>query len=369
MNVAANFAAAHTPAAFDTPGDVYNATPPRIVFGAGAARGIAEEVERLGAKRALVLSTPGRGEMAKRVVAQLGDLCIGLMPEAVSQVPIELARACRLRATEMGADCLVSVGGGASIGLGKGISLELGLPIIAIPTTYSGSEMTGFCGITIDGVKRMHTSLKMLAATVIYDPELTLSLPLDVSAASAMNALAHCVDAVYVPTISPINAFAAASGARAIADGLRGVAADPSNLDARTQLLYGAYLGGAALTGGFALQHGLAHTLGGSFGVAHGLSHALVLAHVTAYNAQFAADQIGMIESALAVPSLGGAIFDLLAEVGLPNSLSAVGITKDQVAEIVRITVETDNGLNPAPVTEDAVRRITLAALYGERPQ
>lgn len=369
MNVAANFAAAETPAAFDTPGDVYNATPPRIVFGAGTVGRVAEEVERLGAKRALVLSTPGRGEMARRVVAQLGDLCIGLMPEAVSQVPIELARACRLRAKEMGADCLVSVGGGASIGLGKGISLELGLPIIAIPTTYSGSEMTGFCGITIDGVKRMHTSLKMLAATVIYDPELTLSLPLGVSAASAMNALAHCVDAIYVPTISPIHALAAANGARAIVSGLRGIAADPSDVGARTTLLYGAYMGGAALSGGFALQHGLAHTLGGSFGVQHGLSHALVLAHVAAYNANFAACQIEKLEMALEVTSLGGAIFDLLAEIGLPNRLSAVGIDDTHVDEIVRITVETDNGLNPGPVTTDAVRRITLAALHGERPE
>ncbi|MEF2549213.1 maleylacetate reductase [Aurantimonas sp. E1-2-R+4] len=369
MNVAAKIANADVPAAFDTPGDVYNATPPRIVFGAGTVRTVADEVERLGAKRALVVSTPGRGTLARNLAGHLGDLCIGLMPEAISQVPIELARACRGKASEMGADCLVSAGGGASIGLGKAIALELGLPIIVIPTTYSGSEMTGFCGITIDKVKRMHTSLRMLAATVIYDPELTLSLPFDVSAASAMNALAHCVDGIYVPTISPINALAAARGASAITDGLRGVAADPDDLDARTQLLYGAYLGGAALTGGFALQHGLAHTLGGSFGVQHGLSHALVLAHVAAYNSDFASDQIGMIESALAVPSLGAAIFDLLAEVGLPNRLSEVGITEQQVAEIVRITVETDNGLNPGPVTEDAVRRITLAALRGDRPQ
>lgn len=369
MNLIKKVAPSAAPTSFETPGDVYNATPPRIVFGAGSAERVADEVRRLGCRRALVVSTPGRGAMAQRIVDSLGDLCVGLLAEAISQVPIELARAGRVKAREMEADCLVSVGGGASIGLGKAISLELALPIVAIPTTYSGSEVTGFCGITIDNVKRMHTSLHMLATTVIYDPALSLSLPVDVSAASAMNALAHCVDAVYVPTVNPMNAMAAAEGASAIVEGLRGIVADPRDLDARTQLLYGAYLAGAALAGGFALQHGLAHTLGGSFGVPHGLSHALVLPHVAAYNARFAPDRVGTIEAALAVPSIGGALFDLLGDIGLPTRLTAVGIGEDDVPEIARITVETDNGLNPGPVTEEAVTQITLAALHGERPR
>lgn len=229
--------------------------------------------------------------------------------------------------------------------------------------------MSGFCGITIDGVKRMHTSLRMLAATVIYDPELTLSLPLADSAASAMNALAHCIDGVYVPTISPMIMLTAAEGTRAITHGLRRVAADPGNLEARTELLYGSYIGGGVLTGGFALQHGLAHTLGGSFGVPHGLSHAVVLPYVAAYNARFARARIAMIEAALDVPAIGPAVFALLKDVGLPTSLADVGIGEAQVDDIVRITVETDNGLNPGPVTQDAVRGITLAALRGQAPQ
>ena len=356
------------PIEFETPGDVYNATPPRIVFGAGRVGHIAEEVRRLGASRALVVSTPGRVELATRVADMLGELCIGTMPEAVSQVPIELARACQAKASEMGADCLVSAGGGAAIGLGKGIALELALPVVAIPTTYSGSEMTGFCGITIDGMKRMHTSLRMLARTVIYDPELTLTLPDEEGAASAMNALAHCIDGVYVPSISPMIALTAAEGSRAIIEGLRKVAANPQDLSARSELMYGSYLGGGVLTGGFALQHGLAHTLGGSFGVPHGLSHALVLPQVTAYNKRFAEARIARIEAALGVTSLAQAVFDLLVDLNLPVRLTDVGITEVQVEEIARITVETDNGLNPGPVTVDAVRAITMAALRGERP-
>lgn len=356
------------PTAFETPGDVYNATPPRVIFGPGTVDRVADEVRRLGCTRALVVSTPGRGGLAEAVAGRLGPLCAGLLPEAVSQVPIELARRGRARTRELGADCLVSVGGGAAIGLGKGIALELALPILAIPTTYSGSEMTGFCGITIDGVKRMHTSLNMLASTVIYDPELVATLPVDVGAASAMNALAHCVDGIYAPTLSPLLMHAAAEGARTIVAGMRQVARAPDSLPARSQLLYGAHLGGGVLSGGFALQHGLAHTLGGSFGVGHGLSHALVLPHVTAYNARFAPSRIGLIGAALGVPSLGAAIFDLLQEVGLPTTLREVGITADHVDEIARITVETDNGLNPAPVTLSAVADITRAALDGRRP-
>jgi maleylacetate reductase len=353
---------------FSLPGGVYNATPPRILFGAGKIAEIAAEAAHYSAKKALVLSTPGRGGLAERAAALLGDRCVGILPEAVSQVPIELAIRGRARAAEMGADCLVSVGGGASIGLGKGISLELGLPIVAVPTTYSGSEMTGFCGITIDGVKRMHTSLNMLASSVIYDPELTLSLPRDVSAASAFNALAHCVDAIYVPTVSPTNAFAAIEGARVLIEALPQLhrrAEDPAIAAA---LLYGAHLGGAALTGGFALQHGLAHVLGGSFGVPHGLSHALVLPHVTAYNDRFAPEAVGRIAAAAKTDDLGATLFDLLGASGLPNNLQAVGVRESDLDRVADITIETDDGMNPAPVTRGVVRQLADDAYHGRRP-
>jgi maleylacetate reductase len=351
---------------FQIPGDIYNATPARIVFGPGSVAGIADEVTRLGAERALIISTPGRVRLAEKVLALVGDLGIGILDEAVSQVPIELAR--RGREKAQGADCLISVGGGAATGLSKGIALELGMPIINIPTTYSGSEMTGFCGITIDGVKRMHTSRNMLASTVVYDAELTTGLPESVSASSAMNALAHCIDALYLPTLSPLIAPAAVEGAEVIARTLPEVLADPSRLESRNELLYGAYLAGAALTGGFALQHGVAHALGGSFGVEHGLAHAIVLPHVTAYLERHV--DLGPIAESFKTDHLGSAVHDLLTTSGLPTSLADVGLTEADLDRATAIILETegDSAVSPVPVTEAAVADILRNAYTGRRP-
>ena len=244
------------------------------------------------------------------------------------------------------------------------------LPIIDIATTYSGSEVTGFCGMTINGVKRMHQSLNMLASTLIYDPELTLSLPVKVGAASAMNALAHCVDAVYVSTVNPVVAIAAAEGAKWVSVGGPEVVRKPDDLDARAKMLYGAYLSGIALTGGFALQHGLAHVLGGTFHVEHGLAHSAVLPYVAAYNAKFAPEALKPVAAAMGsdVTGLGGAIYDLRAEMGLPASLQEIGFAEKDLATLVKITVDTDNGYNPAPVTEESVGAIVEQMWSGVRP-
>ena len=362
--------------AFEHPGGVFNATPARVVFGAGRAADLRAEVERLGAQRALVVTTPGRVGLGDRVAAQIGDRCAGLLPEAITQVPIELARRGRDKAASADADCLVAVGGGAATGLCKGIAYESELPIIAVPTTYSGSEMTGFCGMTIDGVKRMHESPAMLPSTVVYDAELSRSLPPAASAGSAMNALAHCVDASYLPSLSPLLAPAAVEGARVVVDALPRLLAAPDDLDARSDMLYGAYLAGAALTGGFALQHAIAHMLGGSFGIEHGVAHAVVLPYVTAHLAEVAPEPLGRIASAVGAPGdLPGLFWDLAGAAGLPRRLADVGVGPadlDKAVEIATTAEDHDDPRlagNPAPVTEAVVGAILAAAATGARPR
>ena len=354
---------------FSTPGGVYNATPSRIVFGAGSSAQIASEVERLGCSRAMIISTPGRGTMADRVAGLLGERSAGVYPKAVSQIPIELAHAARTEAAARGADCLVSVGGGAAIGVGKSIALESGIPLIAVPTTYSGSEMTGFCGITIDGVKRMHESLNMLARTVIYDPELTVSLPARAGAPSAMNALAHCVEALYVETASPIVRAAALEAARAIGAAMPRVVREPANIEARSEALYGAYLAGAALTGGFALEHGLAHVLGGTFGIAHGDAHSIAVPYVTAYNIPAAPDALAAFADALGADDAATGLFDFAEEIGAPVRLRDYGLNDADLDRCARIVVETDSGLNPRQVDSAGVRAILSWAFDGVRPE
>jgi maleylacetate reductase len=366
---------------FAHPAGVHNATPPRVVFGPGSSAGLRDEVDRLGARRAMIVTTPGRTAMGDRFADIIGDRCVGLLPEAISQVPVELVSRGVEKAAGRGADCLVAIGGGAATGLCKGIAYESGLPIIAVPTTYSGSEMTGFCGMTSGGVKRMHERLAMRPSTVVYDAELSLGLPPAASASSAMNALAHCIDAIYLPSLSPLLAPAAIEGARIVTHTLTGLLASPGDLGLRNEMLYGAYLSGAALTGGFAIQHAVAHMLGGSFGVEHGTAHAVVLPYVTDHLVRHAPRPLGRIAEAVGTGDLAGYLWDLAVAAGLPVRLADVGFSiadEEDRAVLVATTADApptdldthDAGRsgNPAPVTDSAVRAILRAAAEGARP-
>src|SRR3954469_10318045 len=169
----------------------YEALPGRVVFGPGSLDRLPEEVERLGAATALVLCTPEQRAVAEDVAARLGSRAAGVYDRAVMHGPVETARDARRLAQELGADACVAVGGGSTVGLGKAIALEFGLPILAVPTTYAGSEMTPIWGLTEGGLKRTGRDSKVLPRTVIYDPTLTLTLPARLSATSGMNAIAH----------------------------------------------------------------------------------------------------------------------------------------------------------------------------------
>src|SRR5690349_13591742 len=146
--------------------------PVRVVFGAGTLAQLPAEVDRLAAKRVLMLSTPGRAEMVR--AAAKGLPIAGIFDEAAMHTPIELVRKARARAAELRADCCVAVGGGSTIGFAKAIAVESGLPVIAVPTTYSGSEMTTIWGVSEGGAKKTGRDPRVAPKTVIYDPQATL---------------------------------------------------------------------------------------------------------------------------------------------------------------------------------------------------
>lgn len=350
----------------------YVAQPARIVFGAGTLAQLPAEIERLGATRALVLSTPEQAASARRVAELLGARAAGVFAQAVMHVPIETARAARDEARRLGADCAVAIGGGSTTGLGKAIALDSGLPIIAIPTTYAGSEVTPIYGLTEGGVKKTGRDPRVLPKTVIYDPELTLTLPLAMSVTSALNAIAHAAEGLYAPDANPVVSLMAEEGVRACAAALPRLAADPQDLAARADALYGAWLCGTVLgviTMG--LHHKLCHTLGGSFNLPHAETHTVVLPHALAYNAPAAPDAMARLARALGAADAEdapAAVQRLARAHGAPVSLAAIGMPAaglDRAADLAAATPYP----NPRPLDRAALRALLQRAHEGAPPE
>jgi maleylacetate reductase len=347
---------------------IYNGLPARVVFGAGAITKLPEEVQRLGAKRALVLSTPEQRDSAEKVGRALGPRCVGTYDKAAMHVPIEIAEDARRVARELGADCCLTVGGGSTTGLGKAIALTSTLPIIAVPTTYAGSEMTPIYGITESGAKKTGRDARVLPKAVIYDPNLTLSLPPALSAASGMNALAHAVEALYSHEGNPIISLMAEEGIRALAKALPSIVRDPKDPESRSDALYGAWLCGIALgSAGMALHHKLCHVLGGSFNLPHAETHSIVLPHAVRYNQDSAPEAMLRIERAIGAAEAAGGIFDLEKKLGLPLRLAEIGMKEADLERAARIATEAPYP-NPRKVEYAPVLELLREAYQGRRP-
>ena len=344
---------------------VYSGLPSRVVFGAGAVAKLGEEVERLGAKRPLLLSTPGRAAMVAAVAK--GLRLAGVYDKVVMHTPLEAANQARKLAIELNADCCIAVGGGSTIGFGKAIALTSGLPVLAVPTTYSGSEMTTIWGISEKESKRTGRDPKVLPRTVIYDPELTLDLPPHVSAASGMNAIAHCVEALYAHDGNPIVSLMAEEGIRALSKALPIVVREPKNMEARSEALYGAWLAGATIsTTSVALHHKLCHVLGG-FGLPHAETHAIVLPHAVRYNYDAAHEAMARAERALGSAPAPAAIYDLLTQLSLQTKLSDIGLKEADLERAARIAAEAPYP-NPRKVEAGPVLALLREAYAGRRP-
>jgi alcohol dehydrogenase class IV len=347
---------------------VYDALPSRVIFGAGCLDQLPKEIERLGASKALVLCSPEQRDAGIALLDRLGALGAGLFYRAAMHVPVEIAERARAEAAHVSADCCVAVGGGSTTGLAKAIALTAGLPIVAIPTSYAGSEMTPIWGLTEAGIKKTGRDSRVLPKTVLYDPTLTLTMPPMLSATSGMNSIAHCVEALYAKDANPIISMLAEEGIRAMAESLPLVVKEPGHLEARSRALYGAWLGGISLGAvGMALHHKLCHTLGGTFHLPHAETHTVILPHAVAYNTSAASESMARVARALGASSAAQGLYDLAVSLGAPVSLKSIGMPADGLARAAELAVQNPY-YNPRPITKEGILELLNNAFEGRRP-
>ncbi|MFD4407999.1 maleylacetate reductase and hydroxyquinol 1,2-dioxygenase domain-containing protein [Streptomyces sp. NPDC058466] len=347
---------------------VYTSHPSRVVFGTGTVSQVVDEVERLGRSRVLLLSSPPVAKAAARVRDALGDLTVAEFDGAAMHTPVEVTERALRVLREHSADCLVAVGGGSTTGLAKALALRTGLPQLILPTTYAGSEVTTVLGETRGGRKTTQSSAAILPETVVYDVEFTRDLPLDMSVTSAVNALAHAVEALYSPQANPVIDALALDAVARIARALPALVAEPSDTEARADLLHAAWLAGTCLASvGMGLHHKLCHTLGGAYGLPHAETHTVILPHAMAYNAAAAPDVMSRIAEALGVVDAPSGVFDLIASFGGPTSLAGLGMAEADLAEAARLATATPYP-NPRELTSEGIESLLRDAWRGRRP-
>jgi maleylacetate reductase len=387
---------------------VYSGLPARVVFGPGTLDQLGVELERLGIERALVLCTPRQRALAEDVARRIGSRTAGIFDGAVMHVPVETAAAAHALAMQLGADGCVAIGGGTAIGLGKAIALAMAtagnrdgpvdltdspgdslprvFPILAIPTTFSGSEMTPIHGTTARGQKKTGRDPRVLPRAVIYDPQLLMALPARVVGPSGMNAVAHCVEALWAADANPITSLVAEEGIRALGASLPRVVQVPDDREARAEALYGAWLAGTALGAvTMGLHHRLCHILGGRFNLSHAETHAVLLPQVVAFNRAAAPEAMARIGRALGqghglARDPAQALFELGRGLGISMALAdlardevdlgaeQIRLTAGGLDEATRLVLQQAPPANPRPIEYPALRQLLDDAWNGRPP-
>ena len=346
----------------------FTSSPAHIIFGVGALERAGEAVRSQGCERAIVLSTPAQAQSAEALAEQLGELCVGTFSGAAMHTPVDVTARALDIARGLGADCTVALGGGSTTGLGKALAYRTDLPQIVIPTTYAGSEVTPILGQTEDGTKTTLKDPRVLPEVVIYDAALTTGLPLAMTVTSALNAIAHAVEALYARDRNPVSSLMAAEGIHAMIRALPAIREQPDDLGARGQALYGAWLCGSVLgTVGMALHHKLCHTLGGTFDLPHAETHAVVLPHATAFNAAEVPELLKPLCDALGVEQPGLGLFDYAKSLGAPTTLKELGMPEDGIDRAADLAVANPYW-NPREIERPLIRRLIEKAYHGIPP-
>lgn len=342
--------------------------PARIVFGSGTRAKVADELAALGIRRALILSTPFQKTDAAELATELGDKAAGVFSDAAMHTPVEVTEKAMAIFNELGADGVVALGGGSTIGLGKAIAYRNDCPQLVIATTYAGSEVTPILGQTENGVKTTVRAASILPKTVIYDPDLTHGLPVAMSVTSGLNAMAHAIEGVYAQDRNPVASLMAIEGARALRDALPQIVTDPQNAVARNDALYGAWLCGTVLGSvGMALHHKLCHTLGGSFDLPHAETHSVMLPHTAAFNAGAATEAMQPLAE-LFGGDIGTGLWQFAKDLGAPIALKDLGLAKADLDRAADLAVKNPYW-NPRPVERDAIRALLGRAWEGAAPE
>ncbi|KAI3572763.1 hypothetical protein IWW34DRAFT_890560 [Fusarium oxysporum f. sp. albedinis] len=333
----------------------YSPLPHKIIFGRGSTRQLPQCLRDLGFRRPLILSTPYQIDQARQITeilkSHVDDTFI--FSEATMHTPLDITEKAIQFCQDKEPDMLISIGGGSTTGLGKAISFRKDLYHIAIPTTYAGSEVTPILGETVDGIKTTQTNISILPKTVIYDVDLTLTLP---------------YPSLYAPNVNPIVSLMAIEGVRALARGAVQLLDDPDSISARSTCQYGAWLCGTCLGSvGMSLHHKLCHTLGGSFNLPHAETHTIVLPHALAYNAPKVPKAMEALAGAL--PDSNGdalqGLNNLLNKLCVPRSLGSIGFKEADIDKAADIAVSKSYA-NPRDIDRDLIREVIRRAWAGE---
>ncbi|CAI8904994.1 maleylacetate reductase [Pseudomonas sp. IT-P218] len=347
---------------------IFNVLPGRVIFGSGTLSQVGDEIRGLGCARALVLSTPQQKDQADHLASQLTDLAVGVYAHATMHTPTDVTLDALRIFREVKADCVVALGGGSTIGLAKAIALNTDVPQIVIPTTYAGSEATPILGQTENGIKTTQKTQKVLPEVIVYDVDLTLGLPAEMSVTSGLNAIAHAVEALYAKDANPLISMLAEQGIAAIARALPRIIKNPDDRDARSDALFGAWACGVCLGSvGMSIHHKLCHTLGGSFNLPHAQTHTAVLPHAVAYNFDAAPEAMSRIAAALGVDNAPRGLFDLAKTLGVPTSLAELGLKEADLAKATDIACASPYW-NPRAIEPKAIGELLANAWAGKRP-
>lgn len=340
----------------------------QVLFGAGLRFSLEEKLSLADRMKALIVSTSGQHQNVSDISISIGARFVGAYSNATLHTPIHVTLDAIKVAENLKADCIISVGGGAAVGLGKALAYRTGLMHIAVPTTYAGSECTPILGETIDNLKSTKTHKEILPDIVIYDPELLVTLPIDISVTSGINAIAHAVEALYARNRTESSTKLAMTGIKHLVDALPNVVINPRSLKFREQTLRGAWACGKVLGQvGMALHHKLCHTIGGLLNLPHSKTHAIILPHAVAYNEPFVGNCLVPIAELLDHSHASRGLWEFANSLGAPNSLKTMGVTEFDLIKISEIVLDNPYW-NPARLRQVPLRQLLYNALEGSPP-